>query len=238
MQPLPLQKKGSEGFSLAELVVAMAITLAVMAMASTLIASAFRIRARENQKTDALADVQRGLNIMSREIANAGFNLNTNGIVAADSNATTIRVRSNLNKFNTSVSQEARNGIGLSSVLGEDEGEDVKYFRNLALDTQYLARWDEFTAYARRGTVLANRIDSLKIHYFGQPVTYTTPEGGSDVTNLSSPEVTPDAAKYVVIALSVTLNEVGTRNSPGYQPERHLLLVSDVTLRNSGLSTY
>jgi Tfp pilus assembly protein PilW len=238
MKPLPLQRKGSEGFSLAELIVAMAITLAVMAMASTLIASAFRIRARENQKTDALADVQRGLNIMSREIANAGFNLNTNGIVAADSNATTIRVRSNLNKFNTSVSQEARNGIGLSSVLGEDQGEDIKYFRNLAVGTQYLARWDEFTGFARRGTVLANRIDSLKIHYFGQPVTYTTPVGGSDISGWSAPEVSPDAAKYVVIALSVTLNEVGARNSPGYQPERHILLVSDVTLRNSSLSTY
>ena len=236
MQALKL-KPGSEGFSLLELIIAMAITLVVMTMASTLIASAFRIRSRENQKSDALADVQRGLNIMSREIANAGFNLSTNGIVAAESDATSIRIRSNLNKFDTNFSLNARNGIGLG-LAGEDAGEDVKYFRNLAAGTEYLARWDEYTGNANKGTVLANRIDSLKVHYFGQPVTYTAAQEDTDISSPSSLEVAPDAAKYVVIALSVTLKAVGTPGSDGFQPERHMLLVSDVTLRNAGLSTY
>ena len=231
------RKSGSEGFSLLELIIAMAITMAIMVMASTLIASAFRVRSRENQKSDALADVQRGLNIMSREIANAGFNLNTNGIVAADSNATSIRIRSNLNKFDTRFTFDARSGIGLG-LLGEDAGEDVKYFRNLAAGTEYLARWDEYTANANKGTVLANRIDSLQIHYFGQPVTYTAAQEATDISGPSSPEVAPDAAKYVVIALSVTLDAVGTPGSPGFQPQRHVLLVSDVTLRNASLPTY
>ncbi len=234
MQALKL-KRGSEGFSLLELIIAMAITLVVMTMASTLIARAFRVRSRENQKSDALADVQRGLNIMSREIANAGFNLHTNGIVAADSNATSIRIRSNLNKFDTSVTADARDGIGIPV---KDAGEDVKYFRNLAAGTEYLARWDEYTGNANKGTVLANRIDSLKVHYFGQPVTYTAAQEDTDISSPSSLEVAPDAAKYVVIALSVTLNAVGTPGSDGFQPERHMLLVSDVTLRNAGLSTY
>jgi prepilin-type N-terminal cleavage/methylation domain-containing protein len=229
------QESGSEGFSLFELIIAMAITLVIMAMASTLLASAFRIRARENQKSDALADVQRGLNIMSREIANAGFNLNTNGIVAADSNATSIRIRSNLNKFDTSVSADARDGIGIPI---KDAGEDVKYFRNLAAGTEYLARYDEYSGNVNKGTVLANRIDSLQIHYFGQPVTYTAAQEATDISSPSSPEVAPDAAKYVVIALSVTLDAVGTAGAPGFQPQRHVLLVSDVTLRNAGLSTY
>lgn len=231
------QKSGSEGFSLLELIIGMAITLAIMGMASTLVASAFRVRSRENQKSDALADVQRGLNIMSREIANAGFNLNTNGIVAEDSDETSIRIRSNLNKYDTSVSADARRGIGLG-LPGEDKGEDVKYFRNLAVDTQYLARYDEYSNDEFKGTVLANRIDSLTIHYFGQAVTYDANPEDTDISNKSSPEVAPNAAKYVVIALSVTLNAVGTVGSPGYQPERHVLLVSDVTLRNAGLSTY
>jgi Tfp pilus assembly protein PilW len=231
------RKSGSEGFSLLELIIAMAITMAIMVMASTLIASAFRVRSRENQKSDALADVQRGLNIMSREIANAGFNLNTNGIVAADSNATSIRIRSNLNKFDTRFTLDARSGIGLG-LLGEDAGEDVKYFRNLAAGTEYLARWDEYTANANKGTVLANRIDSLQIHYFGQAVTYNAAQEATDISSPSSGEVAPDAAKYVVIALSVTLDAVGTPGSPGFQPQRHVLLVSDVTLRNAGLSTY
>jgi Tfp pilus assembly protein PilW len=229
------KNKKSAGFSLLELVIGMTITLVIMGMASTLIASALRLRSRENQKSDALADVQRGLNIMSREIANAGTNLSTNGIVAADSSATSIRIRSNLNKFDTSVSALARGGIG---VPGEDAFEDVKYFVNLAAGTEYLARYDEYTGNANKGTVLANRIDSLRIHYFAQAVTYTAAPQDTDISSPSSPEVAPDAAKYIVIAISVNLDPVGTFGSPGYQPGGHMLLVSDVTLRNAGLSTY
>jgi type II secretory pathway pseudopilin PulG len=227
---------GSEGFSLLELVIGMTVTLVIMAMASTLVASALRLRSRENQKSDGLADVQRGLNIMSREIANAGFYLNTNGIVAAESNGTSIRIRSNLNKFNTSVGALARAGIG---VPVEDKFEDVKYFLNRPpdVDTQYLARYDEYTADANKGTVLANRIDHLQIHYFGQAVTYEAKPENTDISNFP-PEVAPNAAKYIVIALSVNLDEVGTFGSPGYQRGGHVLLVSDVTLRNAGLSAY
>ena len=64
-------KNTSGGFSLLELLIAMVITMALMTAASTLLANALRIRSRENQKSDALADTQRALNIMSREIANA-----------------------------------------------------------------------------------------------------------------------------------------------------------------------
>ncbi len=229
------QQNGSEGFSLLELIIAMTITLGIMVMASTLIASAFNVRTRENQKSDALADAQRGLNIMSREIANAGFNLNNNGIVVGDSGATSIRIRSNLNKFNSSVSAAARNGIG---VLGDDAGEDLKYFINLAALTEYLARYDEYSAASNKGTVLANRVDSFKVHYFDQRVTYTANSSDSDISNPSSAEVGPAAAKYIVIALSVTLNQVGTPGSPGYQPPYSVLLCSDVALRNAALAVY
>ena len=88
-----LNKKASGGFSLLELLIAMVITMALMTAASTLLANALRVRSRENQKSDALADTQRALNIMSREVANAGFNLNSNGIVAADSGANALRIR-------------------------------------------------------------------------------------------------------------------------------------------------
>src|SRR5262249_48524322 len=96
-------KANSGGFSLLELLIAMAITITLMTAATTLLASALRIRSRENQKSDALADTQRALNIMSREIADSGFNLNGNGIVDADSGLHGIRVRSNLNKYDTTL---------------------------------------------------------------------------------------------------------------------------------------
>src|SRR5690349_18705733 len=158
------QKKSSGGFSLLELIIAMAITITLMGAATTLLANALRMRTRENQKSDALADTQRALNIMSREIADSGFNLNTNGLVPADSGANQIRVRSNLNKYaidDPSVSDASR-----ADVI--DGNEDITYFTNLADNTKYLARHDQ---YGSGSSVLANRIDSMTLHYFDQKVT-------------------------------------------------------------------
>jgi Tfp pilus assembly protein PilW len=226
------KKTSSSGFSLLELLIAMVITMALMTAATTLLASALRMRSRENQKSDALADTQRALNIMSREIANSGFNLTNNGIVTTESGLTRLRIRANLNKFDPSVSETAQKNI---EVVDEDKGEDITYFLNEAEKTKYLVRHDQF---GTGSTVLANRIDGMNIHYFDQKVTYTTPPGGADITNVSAPEVTPANAKYIVIAIAVTLDAVGTPYSSGYQPAYSVLLCSDVTLRNADLWTY
>jgi len=221
----------SGGFSLLELIIAMAITMALMTAASTLLANALRVRSRENQKSDALADTQRAINIISREISNAGFNLNNNGIVAGDSGLNQLRIRSNLNRFDYdgTVTDAMRASV-------TDSGEDLTYFLNEVEQTKYLARHD---LYGTGSTVLANRIDSLNFHYFDQKVSYTALPNGNDITNLSVPEVTDlTKAKYIVIAVSVTLDEVGTRGSPGYQPPYSVLLCSDVTLRNTKLWDY
>jgi prepilin-type N-terminal cleavage/methylation domain-containing protein len=224
------QKKCSAGFSLLELLIAMAISITLMTAATTLLASALRIRSRENQKSDALADTQRALNIMSREIADSGFNLNTNGIVPADSGLNAIRVRSNLNKYDydPSVSLASRSNV-------QDSGEDITYFLNVADNTNYLARLD---TYGTGSTVLANRIDSMNLHYFDQKVTYTANPGAADISNVSAAEVSPSSAKYIVIAVSVTLDPVGTPGTVGFQPSYSVLLCSDVALRNTELWSY
>lgn len=224
------KKTTSGGFSLLELLIAMVITMALMTAASTLLANALRVRSRENQKSDALADTQRALNIMSREIANSGFNMTGNGLVAADSGLNEIRVRANLNRYDydPSVTDESRENV-------KDTGEDITYFINSADNTMYLARHDKF---GTGSTVLANRIDGMNIHYFDQKVTYVAPPGGSDITGVSEAEVSPANAKYIVIAISVTLDAVGQPGSPGYQPPYSVLLCSDVTLRNTGLWGY
>jgi hypothetical protein len=200
-----------------------------MTAASTLLANALRVRSRENQKSDALADTQRALNVMSREIANAGFNLTGNGIVAADSGATSIRIRSNLNRYQV----ETDSTLSRDSIMTESE--DIKYFINEAEETMYLVRHDP---YGNGSTVLANRIDSMKIHYYDQKVTYTAPPGAYDITDVSAAPVSPENAKYVVIAIAVTLDPVGQPGSPGYQPPYTVLLCSDVTLRNTSLWSY
>lgn len=226
------------GFSLAELVIAMAITITITGLACTLLARSLNLKWRTTQKMDAQADAQRALNIMSREIANAGFNLSDNGIVPEDSitdagGNSTIRIRSNLNKFDSTVSSAAQNGIG---VTGEDVGEDVKYFLHDANNTNLLARYDPYRSAGATPTVLANRLDSLHIHYFDRKVTYST--SGCDITGASSTEVAVSAAKFVVIAVCVGEPEVGTPGAAGYQPATNVLLVSDVALRNSYMSNY
>jgi prepilin-type N-terminal cleavage/methylation domain-containing protein len=229
------------GFSLVELMIAMTVTLVVLGIASTLLASAFNVRRREDQRTDALADVQRALTTMSHEIANAGFNLDptkTNGIVDADSQVDangngTIRVRANLNKFDSNASAPARAGIG---VAGEDAGEDVKYFVVPTTETSYLARYDRYGGLPK---VLANRIDSFRVQYYDERVTYSTGTCQapiSDVRNSAGAlenQVNPSQARYVVLTLCVKLDAVGTPNTAGYQPASTVLLASDVALRNA-----
>ena len=234
----PSPKQLNSGFSLLELLMAMALTLTVMSLATILLAQALNLRTRTNANNEALSDAQRALNIMSREISQAGFNLSGNGIVSDDTTDdengnSMIRLRSNLNRFDESASTTARNGI---SVVGEDAGEDVKYFIHKAENTNLLARYDEYGQAGGSVTVLANRLDSLHMHYYGAKVSYST--SGCDVSSVSAAEVSPSSAQYVVIAVCVQLDAVGKFGSAGYQPAKSVLLVSDVTLRNANLPSY
>lgn len=231
------RKQSLAGFSLIELLIAMTLTLTVMSIASVLLAQALNTRTRTNVNNDALADVQRALNIMSREIANAGFNLSGNGIVAGDTTTdangnSVIRIRSNGNKYDETAGTDARGGIG---VVGEDAGEDLTYFIHKATNTNLLARFDQYGKDGGSVTVLANRLDSLYMHYYADKISYTTTD--CDVSTTAT-EVSPSVAKYVVIAVCVHLDQIGTPRSSGYQPEKSVLLVSDVALRNSNLPVY
>lgn len=233
-----IKTKSEDGFSLIELIIAMTITLVVLSVATTLIAQSLNIRTRSNENVDALADAERALNIMSREIAQAGFNLDDNGIVPEDSfvdanGNSTIRIRANLNRYDTAAGNDARENISLP---GADSGEDVKYFIHPAGTTTLLARYDRFGPVGSESTVLANRLDSLRVHYFAQRVTYNT--AGCGISAPSAAEVSPAAARYVVIAVCVRQGATGAPGSPGYQPAHNLLLTSDVALRNANLENY
>jgi len=237
------QNGATAGFSLLELLIAMTITLVLMGAATSLLAAGFRIRSRGNAVSDAAADGQRALNIMSREIANAGFNLTTNGVVPGDSDSSHLRIRANLNRFdpNTALDSLSRNGV-------KDPGEDVQYYVNFTGNTDYLVRYDENAEVSggrSRETVLANRLSSLRFYYFSQQVTYTTttlPDGTTNceipAASFSSSQVSPAAARYIVIAVCVEIPSFGSPNSEGYQPKTNELLVSDVTLRNWNRLTY
>ncbi len=212
------------GFSLVELLIAMTITVILMGLASALIASSFNVRGRENQKSSALADAQRALNSMSREIANSGFGLTNNGIVATESGLSSIRIRANLNAFDKETSS--------NSVVDSDE--DVLY--NLFADASqsYVERIDINSG--SRTTVLANRVDALVIRYYADKVDYTS--GACDINTTATQVADKSQTKYIVIIACVQLPAVGAQGSPGYQPASSVQLVSDVSLRNSELVSY
>ena len=224
-------QNGTAGFSLLELLIAMTVTLTMLGIASGMIASAFRIRTRENQKTEALADAQRGLNMITREVANSGYGLTDNGIVTGDSSSTSIRVRANLN------ASEAE----LTSGSASDKDEDVKFMLYTENSNSYIVRLD--VNVSAQEMVLANKVDSLTIRYYPDKVFYTT--GNCDIGSVvdsagnAMSEVTQKSStKYIVISICVTLPQVGSPGSDGYQPPSRVQLVSDAALRNSDLINY
>ncbi len=219
-----------KGFSLIELLIAMTVTIVIAAIASNLVAQSFRLRSREDVRSDAVADAQRALNIVSREIANAGFGLIDNGIVPGDTNNGSIRFRANLNAYTR---DESGNPVsGYNAVVDKDE--DIKYtmYNDDEANRHYLVRYDAILGAVdqRNGTtVLANRLDSFSLQYFDG--------SGSVLDVVSNPDAVISAWK-VRITVGVILPAEGQPGSPGYQPQSSINLVSDVVLRNTSQITY
>ena len=230
------------GFSLFELIIAMVITLTIFGLCSTLIARSFNVRSREDRKSDAISDVQRALNIMTREISNSGLklpgglpNVSTNGVVAGDSDAQAIRFVSNLNGM-----PDSANGYFEDSDV-TDMDEDLKFvmYVDETIGQRYIVRYEKNST--NTTTVLANRIDSLVFRYYDEKVTYDTTvvDGVCDITNVKNAigndedEVSPGSAKFIVIAVGVTLPAIGVAGADGYQPPSQVQLTSDIVLRNS-----
>ena len=204
--------KGEAGFSLVELMVALGVTLVIMVIATKLLAMAMFVRQRENQRAEAVADVQRALQAMSREISNAGLGMSNNGLVAANSDELAIRVRTNLNAF-----------CGVSAACDTDTGgagEDIVYtlINNTtggSGDNQMLITRQDVNSGAI--SALANRIDDLQFQYLD--------EDGTTVTDES-------LAQRVRITVTVTLPAVGREGQDGYQPASQTQLISEAVLRN------
>ena len=216
--------RGELGFSLIELMIAMTLTLIIAGASATLLSQSFRMRSREDIRSDAIADAQRALNIVSREIANSGFGLLDNGIVPGDTNNESIRIRANLNAYTYEpFNHEVR-----------DPDEDIKYlmYNDDPANRHYLVRLDASLAVTdppKSKTVLANRLDSFSLRYFDG--------GGAEIDVVANPLNVRDAWK-VRISVGVILPADGTPGSPGYQPQSTVNLASDVVLRNVSQLTY
>jgi Tfp pilus assembly protein PilW len=214
-----LDRETQGGFSIIELIVAMGVTLTVLTIASSLLSASFNVRTREDRRTAALADTQRALNIMTRELTNAGYNLKSNGILAAQSDDDSLATLSNLNMNNT---------------WDEDEITAYRLEDNPNTGANSLVRYSlgatgEATT---TGTVLAEHVDTFKVRYYAKKRDYTTASCDVDANSIAA-VTTPDKAQYVVLVVCATLPAVGRVQTPGYQPASRVQLVSDAVLRNS-----
>lgn len=207
------RKAGSAGFSILELIVALGVTLVVMTVAGRLLAMSMSVRTRENARVEAIGDVQRALQVMTREIGNAGLGLSTNGIHPGDSNASQIRVRSNLNAFSGDTDTLDSLPAGTEDVVFAI----INNYTGTEPEGQRLITRQDVNAPANKISQLANKVDSLQFDYLK-----------ADGTVAASPV----QAERVRITVGVDLPEVGKPESPGFQPATRVQLHSDVALRN------
>ncbi|HEX7998940.1 MAG TPA: prepilin-type N-terminal cleavage/methylation domain-containing protein [Pyrinomonadaceae bacterium] len=188
-EPAPRRSNSAAGFSLIELLIAMTVSLILMAAASTLLTTSLGTRTRENRRSDALSDAQRAISMMSREIGNSGYGLIDNGIVASDSGQTSIRIRANIDSAVESASDPL-----MPPLATDDPDEDVTYVYQP--ESEAIVRYDRNT---NMSTVLARPVNVFRIRYLDA---------------LSVDTTVPNAVK---IRLTVLITLPATNNQPASQ---------------------
>jgi hypothetical protein len=144
----------------------MVITIIILGVAVTIFSKALSTRARESSRTDAITSAQAALNIMSREIGNAGFGLADNGVVT-DSTSTVLHIRSNF--VNTGVYRDTTS----------DPGEDVVFYLDGTGQDQSVVRHDNNT---NETSGIINRISSVQFDYQNYVNSGTAPVGAGPST--------------------------------------------------------
>ena len=225
--------KRQAGFSVMELLVAMMVMIFITGAASTLLVGAFNTRTREDQRSEAISDARRALNIISREVANSGYLLPrgltyaspsgtkkvpVNGLLPEDCGATSITFVANLNAQGEIDAPAAPPSNEIGDAL-EDEVVKFQLVQtggNSSLVRRSLTSGDSL--------VLANRIDGARFDYL----------------NISGNDTSADLSKAVSVRVTVwvTMNPVGKAGSAGYQAPAQVNLSSLVSLRNANLTTY
>jgi Tfp pilus assembly protein PilW len=186
------------GFTMVELILSMAITLLILGVAVTIFSSVLGTRARESSRTDAITSAQAALNIMSREIGNAGYGLTDNGVVT-DSTATLLHIRSNLDNSNDAP---------------VDPGEDIVFYLDGTDGDRSVVRRDNNT---NETSGIINRISSVNFAYRNYVSSGTPPIGAGPSTGKVTITLTvilenvqgQPSGQTVTVTSDVTL-----RNSP------------------------
>ena len=232
-QPAHAVKKEA-GFSIMELLVAMVVMIFITGAATSLLVSAFNVRGREDQRSEGTADARRALNIISREVASAGYQLPRgltyvapggnkfvppNGLIPEDCDATSITFVTNTNAQGDF---DPPGGISTAppnyAIAGADEAIKFQFVQDGG--NNFLVRKDLVTG---DSLVLANRIDGVQFDFLGS--------NGGVAPTISE-------ARSINIRVWVTLNPIGQPGTAGYQAPSQVTLSSRVSLRNARLDSF
>lgn len=193
------QKQGESGFSLPELITATSISLIILAAAVASFTGALRTRDRQSSRTDAITSTQAAINIVSREIANSGYGLTTNGIVIADSTTKRIHFRSNLSNNDGSTT---------------GAGEDVTIFYDSS--SQSVVRYDANTGIT---SGVINRVSDVDFAYYnnsysGETGPFTVPTADTTRVNITLKVLLPNIVAQPANQVETFVTDVTLRNSP------------------------
>lgn len=215
--------KAQRGFSLVELIITMTVMLIALSIVSTIVFRSFSLRLRESRTSDALVSAQAAINIMSREVSNAGFGLYDNeltkiadnGLVIADSGFRKIRFRSN--QLNAGGRPEAP---GASTLAINQPGEDVTYFYDPA--TYSIVRFDPHGMGENQPStsVVVNKVSDVRFEYFDYSGATALPTGPNTTPTINTGRVR--------ITVEVQLDRVEGQVNPD-----RVIFSSEVALRNN-----
>lgn len=197
------QLHSSQGFSLIELTISMTIVLILLGIVSGFISQSLKTRTTENRVSDAMSVSQRALNLMSREIANSGYGLTTNGIVLADSNAATVHFRANVNN---------------SNAIATDLSEDVTFTYDST--NKRIVRYDKYPSAVT--SILATNVSDMTIGYQD----YITNTNGSVTIGAISGTPTINTAK-ITITIRTAVNSLNGNTT------QTATVMNQISIRNS-----
>jgi type II secretory pathway pseudopilin PulG len=200
------QPQGNEGFTLIELILSLVISIIILAIAVAVFSNALTARDYQTARTDAVVSAQAAINIMSREIGNAGYGLLNNGIVLNDSGTGRLHFRTNTNN---------------SNLLTTDPNEDVTFFCDSCNSAGgSVVRYDAAGAGSTSGII--NKVSLVQFQYWDYDAITQAVTGPLNSPSLNTGRVT--------ITLTVIINNI--RGAPSGD-SANLTVKSDVTLRNS-----
>ncbi len=238
----------NRGFTLVELMIAVAIAAIVLGALGTAYVSQRRSATAQEQVTEMQQNIRAGLDIMMRDIRMAGFNGGKNaGATITTANATHLVF--------TMLVADAPDGIDNDNDGLIDEGDEVETFGYDLFDT--VPQNDDYTALRRQHKALfaavAENIDAIEFYYTLADGTQTTTPTAAQLPDIRAVQVsilaragkpdqdylnnniyTPASGNAAWDINNAFAGSAGTGNPPN-DNFRRLLLITTIQCRNMGL---